>query len=252
MNFLEINTKIEINLKQIEFYHSLYQKNQNKFSFLVIIYSFICFYLIEIIKYPFKDELQILDFAYIVALIVFLWILCLSLRCTFQLIKPIEVAYLNQPKYFYKQILEDYKLKLQTQDEDVLNEYLKVTYLTEIEEVLDNNITVYQTKSTAFYNTFKKVFWLLIMYIALSSFVIIQKRDDKNIIEIENYKEIIKHINKTKMAEEKSKDEKPKVDPNLVIKTSPKMINESITLNMERRDTTSTKKDAEKKSGKDK
>ena len=61
MDFNNIDSKIEINLKRIDFYHNLYQRNQNKFSFLIIIYSFICFYILEIIKYPFREKYEVQD-----------------------------------------------------------------------------------------------------------------------------------------------------------------------------------------------
>jgi fucose 4-O-acetylase-like acetyltransferase len=240
MNFLDINTKIDNNLKQIEFYHSLYQKLQNKFSFLVIIYTFICFYFIEIIKYPFKSKLDFYDIIYIYVLLLFLVILLLSLKKTYELIKPIEVAYINQPKHFYVNTLMDYKEKLKTEDEETLNEYLKVTYLTEIEQVLENNINIYQNKNNSFYQAFKKIFSALILYVILSSVVIVQKKEEKNSLEIKNYKEIITYLKENKMAEEKQ-NEKPKVDPKLVIKTTPVMVKESVTLNMQTKNTGSEK-----------
>lgn len=246
MNFLDINTKIETNLKQIEFYHSLYQKIQNKFSFLVIIYSFIFFYLVEIVKYPFKSDYQIYDYFYLILTIIFLVTLFLSIKETYELIKPIEVAYLNQPKHFYLKTLEEYKTKLKTEDEKTLNEYLKVSYLNEIEEVLENNINVYQNKNSSFYKTFKKIFWSLILYVTLSSFVIIQKKEEKNKIEIENYKEIVNFLKENKMAEDK-KNETPKVDPKLVIKTTPVMVKESITLNMQTKNSTTAKESSTEK-----
>jgi hypothetical protein len=240
MNLLDINTKIEANLKQIEFYHSLYQKLQNKFSFLVIIYTFICFYIIEIIKYPFKSDFQLYDLIYILVLCAFLFAFYLSLKETYELIKPIEVAYVNQPKHFYIKTLENYKLKLKTEDEDILNEYLKVSYLNEMEQVLENNINVYQNKNSSFYKAFKKIFWALILYVILSSFVLIQKKENNNKIEIENYKEILTYIKENKMADEKKID-KPKVDPKMVIETKPVMVKESVTLNMEKKDSNSEK-----------
>lgn len=240
MNLLDINTKIETNLKQIEFYHSLYQKLQNKFSFLVIIYSFICFYLIEIIKYPFKTNIYYYDFIYIGVLLFFLIFLGLSLKATYELIKPIDVAYINEPKHFYLKTLEEYKVQLATEDEEILNEYLKVTYLNEIEQVLENNRNVYRNKNSCFYKTFKKIFWSLTLYVVLSSFVIIQKKEEKSKIEIENYKEIITFLKENKMAEDK-KNENPKVDPKLVIKTTPIMVKESVTLNKETKSDSTTK-----------
>ena len=236
MDFNNIDNKIEANLKQIEFYQNLYQRNQNKFSFLVLIYSFICFYIIELLKYPFKKNYEFQDFLYVALLFLFLFLLYKSLCKTYSLIKPINVAYLNQPKFFYVEILSQYKEKLKTDNDELLNEYVKTTYLNETEIVLENNIVVFKNKSQTFYENFEYILKCFLLYIFLSSFVIIQKKEDKTEIELKNYKEIINYKNSIKMS-----NEKPKVDPKLVITTTPVMIKESINMKMEKKDSTSQK-----------
>lgn len=191
MNLTDINYKIEINLKQIEFYQSLYQKNQNKTSFLIIVFSFIGLYIIEILKYPFKNQC---DISFILFEIAFLILLFISLYKTYCLINPVAVSYLNQPKFFYNDVLTEYKLKLNTDDNELLNEYLRITYLNEIEDVLENNIKVYRKKSDDFTKAFKILLPTLILYLILTSFVMIKKKEELNNISLQNYKEIINYI----------------------------------------------------------
>ncbi|WP_291143400.1 hypothetical protein [Flavobacterium sp. UBA7680] len=231
MNLLDTNTKIENNLKQIEFYQSLYQKIQSKFSFLIVVYSFIGLYIVEIIKFPFRK----FDYTYVIFSIIFIITLAISLYRTYCLVQPENVSYLNEPKYFYNDILNDYQEKLRTDDEEILNEYLKVTYLLELEDVLENNTKVYRKKSNDFYKVFKVLIPTLILYLGLSSFVIIQKKEEQNSISIQNYKEILNYIIEKNMSEDKKpadkKVEKPKIDLKMVIKTAPIVVKESVMLN---------------------
>jgi len=222
LNLIDINTKIEINLKQIEFYHSLNQKNQNKTSFLIVIFSFIGIYTIEIIKFPFKNDC---DYSFIIVVIIYFIMVIISLVQTYCLIKPIKVSYMNQPKHFYNDVLDQYKLNLQTDDDEILNEYLKATYLLETEKVLENNINVYRKKSNDFSRAFKVLLPTIILYLGLAIFVIVKNKEDQNNLTIQNYKEIINYIDK-KM--EKKPVQKPKIDPTMVIKTKPIVVKESV------------------------
>lgn len=75
-----------------------------------------------------------------------------------------------------------------------------------------------------------------------SSFVIFEKRNQKNSIEVQNYKEIVNYINNKNMSE------KPKVDPKLVITSNPVLVKQG-TLNGEIKQST-VKTDSSKGSSK--
>lgn len=236
MNIFDVNSKIESNLKQLDFYHDLYQKLQSKFSFLVVIYSFIFFYLIELFKYIIEIKWNFIDIIFLIFFIIFLVALIISIVRTYDFLKPIDISYLNQPKFFYNDILEEYKTKLETDDEATLNEYVNHTYLLECEKALENNISAYKEKSHKFYLNFKTILQTLIIYIILSSFVIFEKRNSSNEIHLQNYKEIINYLKKDKMAQEK-----PKVDPKMVISTQPVTVKQSGSLSAQTKQTTKTK-----------
>lgn len=237
MNFNNIDSKIEINLKRIDFYHNLYQRNQNKFSFLIIIYSFICFYILEIIKYPFREKYEAQDCFYVLFLLVFIFYLYKSISKTYFLVKPVEIAYLNQPKYFYNEVKEMYKKELKIKGKKLLNEYIKHSYLKETESVLENNVEVYNTKSQIFYDNFKNILICLILYVFLASYVIIQNKKQSTSFELQNFKEIINYKDSIIMA----KTEKPKVDPKMVITTKPVMVKESVNMNMQKKENVNKK-----------
>jgi len=236
MDVFETRSKIEINQKQLEFYYDLYQNLQSKFSFLVVIYSFIFFYLIELVKFLFDINLNIIGCIYTMVFLLFLYLLTISIFKTYHFLKPINISYLHEPKFFYNNILNQYKKKLKTDDKDTLNEYVNYTYLLEIEKSLENNIKAYKEKSHLFYLAFKTILSTLLVYIILSSFVIFEKRNQKSEIELKNYKEIINYLNQIKMAEEK-----PKLDPKMVITTQPVTVKQSGSLNSQTTETNKTK-----------
>lgn len=254
-NFLDIDDKIEANQKALEFYHTNYQKIQNKISFLVILYSLISIYIIQILKFPFEkyNELDPITFIiYIILLLSFLYFFIESIYNTFQIIKPAEVFYTNNPNYFYNDIKSQYEEILNTDDEDLLNAYVKQTYLQELEVTLEKNIALYDAKGRYFYNTFVRLLPALIFYVLCSGIVIFNSNNE-NEINIKNYQEIIKFsdsinaIKKTiKMADEKPKQtpskETAKVDPSKVIQTQPRAVKESFNKQIKTDTTSKTKK----------
>lgn len=199
-NFLNIDEQIEANIKALEFYYNNYQKAQNKLSILVLIYTMISVYIVQLIKFPFGKSIKmecIILVVFIILMLAFLSLLVLSIYHTFQMLKPENVAYLNNPKYFYNNVKEEYEKSLETENEDIINAYLKVSYLNELEIALEQNINLYETKSRHFHNAFIKLLPALIIYILCSGIVIFNSVED-NEIKIKNYKEIIQYSDSIK------------------------------------------------------
>jgi len=159
-NFLDIDEQIEQNTKRLEFYYSNYQKTQGKISILVIIYSLLAVYILQVVKYPFvhfTDTSSIMIGIYIILLLCFFLFLGWSIKYTYLLLKPIEVAYINYPSFFYNDIREQYETELNTNDEKILNEYVKSTYLNELELAVTSNSELFEIKSKYYDTAFKKV-----------------------------------------------------------------------------------------------
>jgi hypothetical protein len=199
-NFLDIDEQIEANIKALEFYYNNYQKAQNKLSLLVLIYTIISVYIVQLIKFPFDKSIKtecIIFIVFIILMLAFLSLLVLSVYHTFQMLKPENVAYLNNPKYFYNDVKKEYQKSLETTKKDIINAYLKVSYLNELENALEQNINLYETKSRHFYNAFIKLLPALIIYILCSGIVIFNSEEDKE-IKIKKYKEIIQYSDSIK------------------------------------------------------
>ncbi|WPO89882.1 hypothetical protein [Chryseobacterium sp. HR92] len=221
MKIFDVESKIEVNNKQLEFYYEMYDKLETKFSFLVVIYSFMFIYMIELFKYFIDADITLTNAVFIILFIVFLVFLGTSLHYTYLLQKPVDIHYLNEPNHFYIDKLNEYKTKLNyndelnSDDEYILNEYVNLTYLDEQEIALSKNIKAYRKKRGLYYKNFNIILLCLVLYVFISSFVIFEKRKENTSFDLKNYKEVINYLNSKKMSE------KPKVDPKMVIPGNP-------------------------------
>jgi len=239
-DFLDIDEQIERNEKALDFFYSNYQKTQAKLTILIIIYSLIAVYLVQVIKYPFEEFKNNVGvtIVYILFLGTFLFFLLRSLYNTYLLVKPVNVAYIHHPKKFYIDIRERYEQKLQTTDENVLNAYVKATYLQELEKSVSKNSDLFETKGNYYFTAFTHGLIALLLYLFCVGFIIF-KSDKPNEVVIKNFDSVVNTIGNQKcksnkkcvMSEENkkedSKKEKVKVDPKKVIKTEPKLIKEN-------------------------
>lgn len=253
-NFLDIDEQIELNNKILDFYYSNYQKTQSKISILVLMYSVIAIYIIQIIQFPFEAFLELnclFIVIYSLLLIGFLVLLSISIRNTYLLLKPIDVAYLHYPAYYYTDIKSQYEVSLNTNDEETLNAYIKATYLNEMEEAVKYNSYLFKIKSKYYDHAFKSALVAILIYLLCIGFVIFKDEKPKD-FNLKNYKEIIaeidslKTINNLIMPKKQEKTNQDlsnvKVDPSKIIKTKPTMIRENFSKIEERSSLNSKKK----------
>lgn len=238
-DFLDIDEQIERNEKALNFFYSNYQKTQSKLTILIIIYSLIAVYLIQVVKYPiegFQSNL-LLTFTFIPFFLGFLFYLVKSLLSTYFLLNPIDVAYIHHPKVFYNDIRERYEKELETNDENTLNAYVKATYLQELEKAVTKNSNLFENKGKHYFKAFTRGLIALMLYLICVGFVVF-KSDKPNEVLIKNFdcvtsvKPKCKTKNKCYMSSEnknkqETNKEKVKVDPKKVIKTEPKLIKEN-------------------------
>jgi len=199
-DFLDIDEQIELNKEVLDFYYSNYQRTQSKISILVLIYSVIAIYILPVIKYPFETYIEnssIILVIYSILLFVFLLLLFFSIRNTYFLLKPIDVAYLHHPKYYYLTIKSKYEQSLEEPDEETLNEYIKATYLNEIEAAVKHNSHLFKIKSKYYDHAFKLGLASILVYLICSGFVIFKDKEPKD-FNLKNYKEIVNELDSLK------------------------------------------------------
>lgn len=227
MKIFDLESKIETNLKQLDFYYELDSKTESKFNLLIILYSFIFVYLIELFKYFIDAKLEGFNLLFFLFFLSLLICLGFAIRYTFLFQRPQNVFYVHEPEYFYTTILNSYKANLNitsdpTVDEELLlNEYVNHTYLREQEIALDLNIKAYRKKRRMHYYTFNWLLVAIIFYVLTASFVIFEKRNENTKFELKNYKEILNYQKSTHMAQ------KPKIDPKMIITSQPIAVKQS-------------------------
>jgi len=262
-NYLDIDEQIEQNTKRLEFYYSSYQKTQSKVSILVLIYSLIAVYILQVLKYPFTHytDKSIIAIVFFIMLLILLIIhLVWSIKFTYLLLKPVEVAFLNNPSFFYKEIRKQYEEKLATTNEIKINAYIKATFVNELEISVIRNSKVFELKSKYYDKAFKKGLITLIFYILCSGFIVFEPTRPTD-FNINNYREIANTIDSINiknnfMKKEKIIDEEKEkkdstteeftIDPDLVIKTEPKMVLESFIIKDNDKESIPIKEEQEK------
>lgn len=153
IDFYDIDTQIEMNEKALSFYHSSYQKTQTKFSILVVFFTIIAANFVEVsigLSACIMGELN--TFVALVYFLSFLFSVIFvgkAIIQTYQFIVSKEIAYLNEPEYFYKNIRNQY-IENGYKDEHELNNLVKNTYLLELEKAVSHNQNVFESKSTYF------------------------------------------------------------------------------------------------------
>lgn len=186
-NFLDIDEQISMNEKYLDFYYSNYQRTQGKISILTIFYSLISFYLIQTIRFPIENlkELIFLPLIlYLVALTFFLYNISISVYNAYLMLKPVDVAFMNAPKRFYSDIKERYQQSLTKEEIPLLNDYVKTTYLKELEKAVKTNSELFEEKSKYYYLAFTKGLLALFFYILCSSFVVFYEKEQIQKIEV--------------------------------------------------------------------
>ena len=119
----------------------------------------------------------------------------ISLSNSYFLLKPLDVAYMNEPKSFYKDTYQQYKVLLGTEDENIINEYIKSSYLNELEESVTNNRKLFEDKGRYYYKAFVNLLRALVPYVICIGIVNFYPANAKpSKTEIINYKEIAKEF----------------------------------------------------------
>ncbi len=196
-NFLEIDTQIEENEKFLAFYYENYKKTLDKFNLLIVIYSVVFIFFIQVVKFPFEKykEFNFSYVLYIMLAFISLVLLGISLFNSYFLLKPLDVAYMNEPQSFYKETYQQYKDSLGTDDENVINEYVKASYLFELEVAVANNRKLVEDKAKYFHRGFINLLRALFPYVICIGIINFYPLDAKpSKTEIINYKEIAKEF----------------------------------------------------------
>jgi hypothetical protein len=168
-NFFDINRQIKMNEDALKFYHTSYEKTTNKFSILMVLLSIISIYFIQLSIYLFNEFCNLLcsfsGVIYIPSFILFIAIILYAIYYAALFIRTTEIAYLEVPEFYYKFLREEYKK--QGIKDDLLDDYIKNSYLRHLESSLKHNRTAFEEKSNLFSKALENILIALFPYFTM-------------------------------------------------------------------------------------
>jgi hypothetical protein len=171
-SFYDLDYIIDLNERRLEQYTTAYQKNLDKFTNLLIVYSAIGVFLVPVIQTLFLSGVR--HWLHYASFFFFLPLFIYSVTYTIRLLIPIEVAYLIEPKIYYE------KLRLQYEqdgkNEELTNRYLKASYINELEKAVAANNYVFKRKGLFYYRAFSTSLMAVIPYLLCLAFHFLLKK----------------------------------------------------------------------------
>lgn len=227
-SFYDLDYIIDLNEKRLEQYSNAYQKNMDKFTNILVIYSAFAIFLIPIIQSLFFAEVKCYLLHHI-SFYGFTVLFTFSLINTVRFLIPIEVAYLKEPKIYYEEFRLSYEGEGREQEE--VDKLIKASYIDELEEAVSVNNTIFKRKGLFYYKAFNFAIYASIPYLLGLGFQIALKDDKVQKVEIMN--NLSTFIKTQNMAKDTSKTTSttttklPGVDNSQVKPSSPQLVKEN-------------------------
>lgn len=147
-SFYDLDYLIKINEDRLEQYSNFYQKNIDKFTTILVLYSGLAIFLIPMIQTLFFTAVKC-HWLYYFSFCVFILLLIVSVINTIRLMIPAQLLYLREPKLYYIEYKKDYELESIPQNE--VDTLLKSSYIQEIEKAIKDKMNLFKRKEI-FYN----------------------------------------------------------------------------------------------------
>lgn len=237
VSFYDLDYIIEQNEKRLEQYSNAYQKNLDKFTNILIIYSAIAIFLIPIIQTLFLSETR--HWLHYVSFFLFLAPFVYSLVFTIKLLIPVEVAYLIEPKTYYEKIRLEYEGE--GKDQQTTDKYLKASYINELEKAVTANNIVFKRKGFFYFTALSSALIASVPYLLCLAFHFSIRNDNIQKVELVNTEKVSnfnKSINMSKHSTNNNNSTSssttattttklPGINPNEVRPSNPQMIKEN-------------------------
>lgn len=236
ISFYDLDYIININERRLDQYSNAYQKNLDKFTNILIIYSAIAIFLIPIIQTLFFTIAR--NWLHYISFFLFLFPFLYSLVFTIRLLIPVEVAYLIEPKVYYE------KLRLEYESEgkrpDITDKYLKASYINELEKAVFVNNHVFKRKGLFYFRAFSAALIALVPYLFCLAFHFSIKNETIQKVELVTNEKVSNFKKREQMSNETLKNkgsnsstttttttQLPGINSNEVKPSNPQMIKEN-------------------------
>lgn len=97
---------------------------------------------------------------------------------------PVDVAYLNNPRIYYEDKRLEYENIHGTSNDKLIDTLLKSSYIDELHQALERNITLFQNKGRLFFKALQFALISLIPFILCVGFKVSQQDDKIQKVEI--------------------------------------------------------------------
>ncbi|MGV3595907.1 MAG: hypothetical protein ACO1NK_11695 [Sediminibacterium sp.] len=244
-SFYNLDYIIELNEKRLSQFSDAYQKNLNKFTNILIIYSAIAVFIVPLTQSLFFGSERIwLNY---VCFSLFTSLFLYSLFYTIKLLIPVEVAYLIEPKTYYVDFRLEYEAEGKNKNEaDLL---VKASYINELEKAVSINNSLFKRKGFFYYRALISGLICCVPYVICLIFHFSYKAEDTQKVEIINYNKIStfnkipimpKDDNTSTTTPQQTTSQLPGVNVNDVKPSSPQMIKENFQQQVQKKDSTTS------------
>jgi hypothetical protein len=160
-SFYDLDYIIEINEQRFEQYMSAYNELMGKLTNIVLIYSAVAIFLIPIMRNVFwgGEANWVLNTSFVIFAVFF----SVSIFFTIRLIIPKAVIYLEIPTKYYNEFRTKYEQV--TNDRMVLEDFLKASYITDLEDSLEFNRQIFIRKYTFYFKAMIFALMALLPYL---------------------------------------------------------------------------------------
>ncbi|AWO00496.1 hypothetical protein DLD77_01630 [Chitinophaga alhagiae] len=187
-SFYDFDYIIDINEKRLEQYSNAYQRNVDRFTNVMVIYSGFAIFLIPMVQSLFFAEAKY-HLMYHLSFYCFIVLFSCSLINTIRLLAPVDVAYLQEPRIYY----EEYRLKyenLKSKQQGLrlheVDNLIKSSYIDELERAVSRNDILFQRKGLFYHKAFIWAIYAIIPYLVCLGFQLASKDGKPQKVEIVN------------------------------------------------------------------
>ena len=212
-DFSNLDYQIDLNEKRLAQERDRTIEIKSRVNYIALVYTVFAFFLTALLKFVTQlNVTSLLCWIFALIFVTFIVTLVISIYWTIKLLIPKEFAFIEEPKIFYGELKEEY-IKADVPEEQ-LNDYIKRSYLRQLEDALNSNYITNNAKSKSNYYAIKFAFISIIPYVICVSLMIGFSEE-----EVQNV-----YITNKNMSESGNKK---KVEPPKIIVRPPVMIKEN-------------------------
>lgn len=176
-SFYDLDYIIDINEKRLEQYSGAYQKNVDRFTNIMVIYSGFAIFLIPMVQSLFFAEAKC-HFIYHFSFYCFIALFGCSFIYTIRLLVPADIAYLKEPKIYYKEYRREYESLTSTQNgpwQHEVDNLVKSSYINELEDAIIINDVLFKRKGLFYRKAFIWAIYAIVPYLVCLGFQLATK-----------------------------------------------------------------------------